>query len=588
MTKRSTNQRTSSTEKAPVSDNGVSPLFQGNIQDLCPRSEAEAEAVLRWCDPDGDGPDEFIIHNRQKLARATKRKKILCAREDPNAFAEYAFEDSVSGQPLRQADIHRELQAAIHDESTSHTMIEFPRNHGKTTQVEIGVLFLLGRNPNLRFKIVCESDNKAQERVQHLAMHITHNKKLREVFPDLRPADRGSWTKKKIVVQRSRIMRDVSIEACGIQTAATGGRADYLIADDPVGRRNALEIPKLRETIKTAWHSDWLNLLEPTGRVIYIYTPWHTADLSHMLKQNPVYKIFSKAVGPHLEPVWPQKWPRQRLKAKLAEVGQREFDRGYRLVALSGDYATVRPEWITYWKQDPHLEGYLVFTAYDLSTGEGDDFFASVSVGLDLRDLGKPLPRIVVLDGWQRKLTFLSQVGAVLSEAKIWRPEAVALEAVQYQAVLPQILNAAQGSPELGQGLAAEIIPIRPRLSKALRLAAVTPLLETGRVEFNPALDPGLKHRPDLVDQLMLFPLAAHDDLVDAFVYAVALAVDYSIRAGASPVDVSSYGGGTTLTGLEEAGQALIESQMSLLGDGSEALPAAPGTALEAWAQGEE
>lgn len=568
------------------STEAISPLFKGKLADLVPQSAEEAEEALRWCSEEGDGPEEVALHGKRKLAQATKARRLLQAREDPNAFAEYAFQDSVSGEPLRQATIHRELQAAIHDESTSHTMVEFPRNHGKTSQCEIGVLFLLGKNPNLRFKFVCESDNKAQERVQHLAQHITHNKRLREVFPHLRPAQRGDWTKKKIVVQRSRIMRDVSIEACGIQTAATGGRADYLIADDPVGRRNALEIPKLRETIKTAWHSDWLNLLEPTGRVIYIYTPWHTADLSHQLKQNPVYKVFSRPVGPDLQPVWPEKWPRERLKEKLAEVGQREFDRGYRLVALSGEYATIRPEWIQYWKQDPSLGDYLVFTAYDLSTGEGDDFFASVSVGLDLRDLGNPLPRIVVLDGWQRKLTFLSQVGAVLAESRVWRPEAIALEAVQYQAVLPQVLQAAQDGA--GLGLTADIIPIRPRLSKALRLAAVTPLLETGRVEFNPALDPLLKHRPDLVDQLQLFPLAAHDDLVDAFVYALALAVDYSIRAGASPIDVSSYGGGATLTGLEEAGQALVEGQMSLLGDGSGGSQLAPGAALQAWAREDE
>jgi predicted phage terminase large subunit-like protein len=181
-----------------------------------------------------------------------------------------------------------------------------------------------------------------------------------------------------------------------------------------------------------------------------------------------------------------------------------------------------------------------VFTAYDLSTGEGEDYFASVTVGLDGRDLGEPQPRIYVLDAWHRRLTFMSQVGAVLNEAKLWLPRAVALEAVQYQAVLPQVLQAARDDKRTG--LTADIIPVRPRLSKSLRLSAVSPLLELGRVVFNPALDPKRGLKEDLVEELATFPLAPHDDLVDAFVYATALAVDYSIRAGSSGIKVSSYG----------------------------------------------
>jgi len=424
--------------------------------------------------------------------------------------------------------------------SGTHNFVSHGFVTHNTTQVEISILWLLGQDPNLRFKIVCESDNKAQERVQHLAQHIMGNSRIRDVFPHLRPARRGDWTKKKIVVDRPRLMRDVSIEACGIQTAATGGRADYLVADDPVGRRNALEIPKLRETVKRAWHSDWLNLLEPTGRTIYVYTPWHTADLSHKLKRNPVYRVFSRPIGPKMEPVWEAKWPVEKLEAKLAEVGQREFDRGYRLIALSGEYATVQDSWVQYWTEEPNLADLIVFTAYDLSTGEGEDFFSSVTVGLDGRDLGQAQPRIYVLDAWHGHLTFMAQVGAVLQEAKLWLPQAVALEAVQYQAVLPQVLQAARDDKRTE--LTADIVPVRPRLSKALRLSAITPLLELGRVSFNPALDPGRGLKGDLVEELTMFPLAAHDDLVDAFVYATALAVDYSIRAGGRGVSVSSYG----------------------------------------------
>ena len=50
-------------------------------------------------------------------------------------------------------EIHRDLQN--HLSAHRLALVELPRDHGKTTQVCLRVLWELGRNPDSRIKIVC-------------------------------------------------------------------------------------------------------------------------------------------------------------------------------------------------------------------------------------------------------------------------------------------------------------------------------------------------------------------------------------------------------------------------------------------------
>src|SRR5213593_4352718 len=77
-------------------------------------------------------------------------KRVLRARQLPDEFAELCFADP-AGQPLWQAVQHRHLQEFLgrHDRA----LIELPRDHGKSLQVCIRILWELGRDPSLRVKI---------------------------------------------------------------------------------------------------------------------------------------------------------------------------------------------------------------------------------------------------------------------------------------------------------------------------------------------------------------------------------------------------------------------------------------------------
>ncbi len=99
-------------------------------------------------------------------------RTIRKARTDPAAFVRYLLMDPLGPRdPL--PEIHRDLQN--HLSAHRLALVELPRDHGKTTQVCLRVLWELGRAPNLRIKIVCASESIAVDRSRFLRHSIERN-----------------------------------------------------------------------------------------------------------------------------------------------------------------------------------------------------------------------------------------------------------------------------------------------------------------------------------------------------------------------------------------------------------------------------
>jgi phage terminase large subunit-like protein len=484
-----------------------------------------AEELIAW----GDRAE------RTRRLAQVRRIRVERAREDFGAFMEYVFADESTGEPFRQQWFHDEWSRAW--DTRRRVLIIAPRDHGKTSQIVGRVLYELGKNPNLRIKVVCAADGRAKERLFEVKQHIEHNRRLREVFPNLRPDEGAEWSKHKIVVERTARHRDASVEALGITSSATGGRCDLLIADDVVDSRNALSFPALRKQIKQSWKSDWTNLLEPESRIWYICTLWHKDDLSHELMGNKTFTTLFYAVGEDFGSLWPGKWSSELLKLRYDEIGSAEFNRGFRNQAIDLDAQIVRPQWFQYAAlgEDPaFLEAFdrlVYFTSYDTAVGQtaAHDYFAACTIAVD------PVAgHVWIVDAWHARITVQRQSDMVHREWLKFRPFRVLIEKVG-QAVLDEwILN---DHPEM----TGEIEVTKPRVGKAERLLAVTPLLEGGRVTFADHLNPnGLSWEPargSLVHELEDFPVGAHDDLVDAFSQALAAARQYFLDAWASGGD---------------------------------------------------
>ena len=278
-----------------------------------------------------------------------------------------------SGKQIVFHAIHRSWHnhAAYCWERNIHPLILAPWGHGKTVGMVVGgCLYDLGENPSHRIKIVCNSDENAKARVKSVSRYIEHDEDFKKLYPNCVPdKNNEAWTSHEIFVRRERRVRsiDPSLQAKGIFSTGIGGRADLLIFDDPVDRRNSIDFPEMRRRLPEVYFDTWMSRLEPGGRIVYIATIWHIEDLTHLLMgesgyctlkqsvsddfthiktelinfpddEHPLFEAYERKKDPRTAstyvvlPLWKEKWSKEELikRCGTTPTSQRSFERGFR------------------------------------------------------------------------------------------------------------------------------------------------------------------------------------------------------------------------------------------------------------------
>jgi predicted phage terminase large subunit-like protein len=460
------------------------------------------------------------IKDQDKLvAAATARiiQTIKTAREDPCAFIEFVMRDP-QGNALKLKEWQKEVINSF--KTNSKTIVQASRAHGKSTLMIGFLLWCIGNDPNIRIKLFCQNDKRAKERLFEIKSNIENNQAFKLVFPDIKPMQKAEWSKSAIIVARTADLKDATVEALGIETSATGGRASVIVLDDCCDLRSSCVYPTLRDKIITKFMGELLPMLDPGGKVIAIATPWHQQDLTAVLAKNTEFKSLIFRVGndkdPY-EPLWPERWPREELMHIRATQGPMEFDRAYRCVAYSSEMVPCKPEWIKFYNKellgDPHK--LICVQAYDLAIGEKEnaDYFAGVTILYDqTRNIA------FVADAFHAHLSFSAQAQKIVDQYIRWNPDRVIIERVGLGGGLENFLR--EKSP-----ITLPIVAYKPRGDKQRRFMEASPWLEDGHVYFHPNLDPQrnvlLDESGDLISELLEFPIGRHDDYCDAWVEAI-------------------------------------------------------------------
>lgn len=216
-----------------------------------------------------------------RLAAAKFHRKMRKAAKDFSAFIKTTVKDD-HGAFLKLAPIHKAWLDHVNYcwERNLKAIVLAPFGHGKSSTLAVPLIaWHLGRDPNLRIKVVTNDDAGATKRVS-AAKVIIEGPRYQQIFPNVQKGDK--WTDHELYLKRGGHAIDPSVQARGVLTTGIGGRADLIVFDDVVDQRNSMD-PAQRRKILELVESTWLSRLEPDGKVLYIDTLWHPDDATHHL-----------------------------------------------------------------------------------------------------------------------------------------------------------------------------------------------------------------------------------------------------------------------------------------------------------------
>jgi predicted phage terminase large subunit-like protein len=437
--------------------------------------------------------------------------------DDIAVFAKRYLPHYLTAEPAPfHLELYNEMEAKV---CNKRFVCAAPRGHGKSVLVSlIYPLWCICTNRKRFIVIISSSSNIAEGFLGSIIRELEGNELLRRDFGDL--AGTEKWTNKEILT-RNR----VRICAKGANSALRGlrsfeARPDLIICDD-VEDEDVVNTPDLREKLELWFNKSVLNLQGTRGDVFVIGTVLHHDSLLSKLLKRWKGKTY-QAISHDGTVLWPSYYTREMLDkikygdGEKAGIGSVAFESEYQNNPVNPEDQIIRGEWIGYYKlEDIEGQEMLIYSALDPSVGEKNtsDYSAIVTVG-------ECNGKIYVLDCDMRRRSPQATAEAALRCYTKWHGQTclsvphqyvcMAIETNVFQVVLKQMID--DMSKKLGVFIPT--VGIRNVSDKVARLSSISPLIESGTISFLP-------EQHELIEQLVHFPKASHDDGPDALEMAI-------------------------------------------------------------------
>ncbi len=408
--------------------------------------------------------------------------------------------------------------------------------------------FILGMEPEKRL-IACSHTNDLAVSLNRDVQRIMISDDYKQIFP--KSALNQSWVRGSAMIPARRTLGLIeipghrgSLRSAGVGQSIAGNPADGAIIDDPFGKREDVDSPIIRQRVWEWYTNDLYTRLSAEAWIVLTHTRWHRDDLAGRLLRKmadraadpwevlclPALLEDSAAAEPYDERrpggrAWPEKvlWPAFKSAADLEVIRQQDakvFAALYQqnpseassaewAPELFGEFIWVQPE---KWPREFDLRVVCV----DASKGKSDkqgDYCAIVFMGV-----GKD--GLLYVDAILDRFPLDQIVRKLLVFCDQRRPDFVGIEAEQFQELLVH-----EFVRQCGQRIAVKW-PICKMMTKGVpkvaRIRRLSQYVVNRELRFR-ADSPGCRL---LVDQLMDFPQADHDDGPDALEMCIRLPME--------------------------------------------------------------
>ncbi len=476
-------------------------------------------------------------------------------------------------KPNYRVNWHHEVLANMLDRVAEgqcrRLMVFMPPQHGKSELVSRRFpAYMLGRNPDLRL-IAASHTHELAVAMNRDVQRILDNCAYHRLFSEVRLATprspRGLFLPRRTMGFFEIAGHRGSLRSAGVGQSIAGLPADGAIIDDPFGKREDADSSTIRQKVWDWYANDLYTRLSADAWIVLTHTRWHRDDLAGRLLQKmadraadqwevlclPAVKEPSGASRPEqaqrssgmeielpelhsacsglqgsmlpaVDPRLPGEalWPEFKSLEELETIRQqdaRAFAALYQQDPAEGTLADWPAElfgeqiWCPREKWPAEFKYRVI--CLDASKGQSDrpgDYSAIVFVGVHANGLlyvDAIVERIPLTQVARRTIAFCDQ----------YRPCAVGIEAEQFQELLVHEFRRLCGE-SLEKRWPVYMIKSHG-FSKVARIRRLTRYISGREFRFR-ADSPGCRR---LVDQLMDFPLAEHDDGPDALEMCVRL-----------------------------------------------------------------
>jgi predicted phage terminase large subunit-like protein len=403
-----------------------------------------------------------------------------------------------------------------------------PRGYGKSTILTITrAVFEIIRNPNIRILIASNTQLQSEVFLREIKFHLEHNPRVREYFGSFASDDK--WDIREIVVApRTSSAKESTITCVGVGGPVASRHYDIIIADDLVDEENSrTEIQ--RDKVKTWWYKTLVPCCEPDGKIYVLGTRYHYLDLyGHLIKSEYADKHqVIPAIYPDGSTPWPEKFSPEWLEKKKEQMGSIIFNSQYQNDTSLMKGHIFKEEWFRYYDKEPDWDSMSFFVGCDPAATKRDSVLSSQSANTDwwtivvgareVDDDRDCKSDIYLKEVWRGRCTKEEYLTKLREVNEHYQPVSVVIETVAAQEYLAQD--------------AERFMPVRRvnrTTDKVARAYWLQAFFENGQILF-PAKSMASPYADwqALIDELLLFPQAEHDDLFDGLQTMVEGAMKY-------------------------------------------------------------
>lgn len=204
-----------------------------------------------------------------------------------------------------------------------------PRDHGKTFFWNFAYpLWRAWTQPGGCGFIFSATQPQAERILEDIKAEIESNPKLKW----LEPKRKDKWSSTSI-----RLSNEHRIYARGFGTKVRGAHPNWIVVDDGLNDETIYS-ELVRKKQIDYFYTAITNMVIPGGQIIVVGTPFHSDDLYGDLEKNDEYKFRRyQALSEKGDPLWPERYSKERLEKRRAEIGSIRFTREFLCQPVADD-----------------------------------------------------------------------------------------------------------------------------------------------------------------------------------------------------------------------------------------------------------